>query len=310
MAAEPVGSGYVVVAVDGSEEGYAAVSFAAGEALRLGLELRIAHVIPLSMPLPPLLVGTEHGVGAYASETLADAARLATDAAPQLSVSTHALTGNRVSEVVDFAEGARCVVVGRRRPSALDRAWSGGTLDGVASRATCPVYVVPAASARDGRPARVIVGFKSAEHSSELFDAAFREADELGGELVVVHAWKLAGGYDDIIARRVSEATCNREQRSAIRELLSPWQESYPRVPVRIQVLHEHPVRALVDASREADRLVLVKPLHGGRVHHLGRTARGALRFAECPVHVVPAKRHDELTMAPVSVERKGELVP
>jgi hypothetical protein len=69
-------------------------------------------------------------------------------------------------------------------------------------------------------------------------------------------------------------------------------------------------VRALVEASRQADRLVLVKPLHGGSVHHLGRTARGALRFAECPVHVVPAKRHDELTMAPVAVERKGELVP
>ena len=81
-------------------------------------------------------------------------------------------------------------------------------------------------------------------------------------------------------------------------------------MPVRIQVLHEHPVRALVEASREAHRLVLVKPRHGGAVHHLGRTARGALRFAECPVHVMPAKRPDELTMAPVVVEQEGELVP
>jgi hypothetical protein len=170
--------------------------------------------------------------------------------------------------------------------------------------------VVPAATPRDGNPSRIAVAFKSAEHSGELFEAAFRDADELGAELYVVHAWKLPGVYDDIVARRVSEATSNREQKAAIRDLLSPWQESYPKVPVRIQVVHEYPVRALIEASREADRLVLVKPLHGGSVHHLGRTARGALRFAECPVHVVPAKRREELTMAPVVVEQEGELVP
>jgi nucleotide-binding universal stress UspA family protein len=113
-----------------------------------------------------------------------------------------------------------------------------------------------------------------------------------------------------MIARRVSEAATNREQKQSIRDLIAPWQEGYPDVTVRVHVVHEYPVRALVEASREADRLILVKPLHGSLLHHLGRTARGVLRFAECPVVVVPAKPRDQLTMPPLELEEEGELVP
>jgi hypothetical protein len=55
--------------------------------------------------------------------------------------------------------------------------------------------------------------------------------------------------------------------------------------------------------------MVLVKPLHGSLVHHLGRTARGVLRFAECPVEVVPAEPRDKLTLPPMELEENGELV-
>lgn len=310
MTATSVHPAYAVAAVDGTEEGYAAVSFAARKALRDGLELRLAHVMPAYVPVGPLLMSTDHGLGGYASETLASAARVAAESAPGLDVSTHVLMGGRVSEIVDLADHARFIVVGRRHSSALDRAWSGGTLDGIVSRAACPVYVVPDAEHAEGHPARVVVGYKSAAHSAELFQAGFRAAAELGAELEVVHAWKLPSGYDDIIARRVSEAALNREQKSAIREVLEPWQEAYLNVPVRIRVVHEYPVRALVEASHDADRLVIVKPRHGGLVHHLGRTARAVLRFAPCPVAVAPARPPDELIVPPVAVEQEGELVP
>jgi nucleotide-binding universal stress UspA family protein len=311
MSATPVEPGFAVVAVDGSEEGYAAVAFAAKEAVRRGLELHLAHVMPVYLPVGPLLMPPDEvGMGAYASETMASAARAALDAAPQVVVTTHVLAGGRVAEIVDLAQRARFVVVGRRHASALDRAWSGGTLDGIVSRAGCPVLVVPDVKTREGVSPRVVLGYKSAAHADELFEAGFRAADELGAEIEVVHAWRLAGGYDDIIARRVSEPTWNREQKTEIWRLLERWQTAYPHVRVRIHVVHEYPVRALIEASRDADRLVLVKPLHGSVVHHLGRTARGALRFAQCPVEVVPSKPRDVLTMPPVTVELEGELVP
>ena len=46
MIATPSETGYAVVAVDGSEEGDAAVAFGAQEARRHGLALRLVHVMP------------------------------------------------------------------------------------------------------------------------------------------------------------------------------------------------------------------------------------------------------------------------
>jgi nucleotide-binding universal stress UspA family protein len=265
--------------------------------------------MPADIALRPLLAPESRGLGSYASETLASAARLATDTFPELSVTTHLVMGGRVSEVVDVASGAELLVVGRRRATALDRAWSGGTLDGIVSRASCPVVMVPRTSEHEELSPRVVAGFKSSDHSAELFEASFRAAVELGAELEILHAWKLSSGYDDMIVRRVSEAATNRDHKDAIWDLVRLWHEAYPQVPVRVRVVHDYPVRALVEASREADRMILVKPLHGALLHHLGRTARGVLRFAECPVEVVPATPHDRLTMPPVDLEEKGALV-
>ena len=313
MSATSVETGYAVVAVDGTEEGDAAVAFAAREASREGLALRLVHVMPAWVPVGPLLmIVADEGrpaLGAYASESLASAARVAADLAPELEITTELLLGSRVSEVVRFAEHAQFIAVGRRPASALDRAWSGGTMDGIVSRARCPVHVVPHVSRADGPP-RVVAAYKSADHAPELLEAAFRAADELGSELEIVHAWKLSTGYDDMIASRVSEARWNRDQKDEIRDVLAAWQKRYTHVPVRIRVVHEYPVRAIVEASREADRLVLVKPLHGAFVHHLGRTARGVLRFAQCPVDVEPARNPDEPTGPAIAIEREGALVP
>jgi nucleotide-binding universal stress UspA family protein len=63
-------------------------------------------------------------------------------------------------------------------------------------------------------------------------------------------------------------------------------------VKLDVRVVHERPSTALVDASREADRLLITRPLHGGRLHHLGTTGRYVLRSAHCPVEVTaPAHR-------------------
>src|SRR4051794_14306019 len=122
MTVTPSETGYAVVAVDGSEEGDAAVAFAADEALRRGLSLRLAHVMPSGIPVGPLeTIAADHALGAYASETLAGAARLVADAAPGLEVTTHALAGGRVTQIVELARHASVVVVGRRAARALDR---------------------------------------------------------------------------------------------------------------------------------------------------------------------------------------------
>ena len=56
--------------------------------------------------------------------------------------------GGRIQQLIAVAAQARLMVLGSRSPGSLDRIWTGGTVTGVASRAACPVVVVPA----DGEP--------------------------------------------------------------------------------------------------------------------------------------------------------------
>lgn len=75
MTATPTAPAYAAVAVDGEEEGYAAVVLAAEEALRHGLALRLAHAMPVYVPVGPLLMpDTQQETGIYVFQVLASAA--------------------------------------------------------------------------------------------------------------------------------------------------------------------------------------------------------------------------------------------
>ena len=85
--------------------------------------------------------------------------------------------------------------------------------------------------------------------------------------------------------------------------------DAFPTVKAYVRVVLRRPAGALVGASGRADRLIVTKPDHGARVHHLGSTARALLRDAECPVEVVPPRQGPE-DIAGFDLERGGELVP
>jgi len=312
MNGKSTGKGGVVVAVDGSEQGYAAVGYAAREAQRLGVPLDVIHVLPATIAAGSamMMMIHEESFQSYGAEILERARTTALESVPDLHVTTQLRMGGRIQQLIAAAEHAPLMVLGSRSPSSLDRIWTGGTVTGVASQAACPVVVVPAGRELGSAHRRIVAGFKSPAHEAELFAASFLLADELDAELVVLHAWRLQGVYDDIIADRVGEERWCREQTELIERQLADYRETFPEVPVRVDVRHEDPARALVRATRSADRLLIVRPAHGGLVHHLGRTARAVLREAHCPVEVVaPKGRGHEPTVA-MAVERSGELVP
>lgn len=298
--------GGVVAAVDGTEQGYAAAGYAAREAGRLSLPLDVIHVFPGVGSMTTIPV---EFLETYGAEIVERARETALETVATLDVRTHLCGGGRIQQLVDFAENARLLVLGSRSPRSFDRIWTGGTVIGVSSRAACPVVVVPAEREPFAVHHRIVAAFKSPAHSAELFDAAFRLADELGAELVVLHAWRLPGVYDDIIADRVDQERWRHEQTAVIERQLVDYREAFPDVQVRVYVRHENPAHALVRTTRGADRLLLVRPAHGGLVHHLGRTARAVLREAHCPIEVLaPLPRGHEPTV-PLVLEREGELV-
>jgi nucleotide-binding universal stress UspA family protein len=276
----------VVAAVDGAESGLHAVRYGVDEAVRRGTWLLLVHVTPSYVPMPPLreppwLEETGHSM-------LRHAADWAREAAPGLEVHADLMTGSTTRSLVRVSGDAELLVLGGSRPSGRHWIWTGSTTTGVAARAECPVIALPQEWVPGSR-GRVVVGFKSEDHAEELLAAGFEAAARLRAELVVLHAWRLPGAYDDIVVERVDREAWRERTLATLTPLLEAPRGRYPDLTVHVQVEHAHPAQALALASRDADLVVLVRPQHGSAIGHLGSVARAVLRHADCPVEVLPA---------------------
>lgn len=281
----------VAVGVDGSEPGYVAVRYAAREAARLGVPLDLVHAIPAYIPDAPGMTPTmpDPLFEAYGTEILARARSVAQDAVPSVVVETHLHLGHPAKQLLALAPGAHLIVLGSRGSKMPDRIWTGATVTGVAERTPSPLIVVPADYDPTDVHDRIVVGLQSPAAAAELFDRAFPLADALDAELVVLHAWRLEGVYDGVIAERtVTER--QRERVGLIEEGLRDYRMTFPGVPIRLYVRHEDPAHALVRVTSGADRLLILGPLHDRVATRLGRVARAVLRDARCPVEVVPGR--------------------
>jgi nucleotide-binding universal stress UspA family protein len=285
--------GGVVVGVDGSEQGYAATRYGAVEAHRLRTSLDLVHVLPAAIPVVPehVPVVSEASLQAYAHQILDRARAAALETRPDLEIETYLRSGNRTRELLAATGRAVMVVLGNSSPRTFDRIWTGGTVTGVAGAATCPVAVVPAEWQPDVVHGRIAVGVKTSGDVHELYDATFAMAEELGADLVVLHAWRLEGVYDDIIADRTGAERWQQSQTALIERDLVDLRERFPGVPIRVYVRHEDPAHALVRVTRGVDRLLLQRPTSGRPHHDLGRVGRAVLRDSRCPVVVVPDHR-------------------
>ena len=229
-----------------------------------------------------------------AEAILAHSERVARVSGPELkAIDIRMPRGSRVRGIVDASVGARLLVMGRDR-SFVQRLVSGRTAAGVAERAACPVESVPPDWQDTPRFGAVLVGVRSPVDAVPLLAHAFPVAAGRAARLVVLHAWKLPTGYDDIISSRVALAEWETRTIAELEPLLEPWRTTYPELPVEIRVVHDRPVHALVRASEHADLLIVMRRPHlvaGG--FHLGGTARAVLRAAQCTVRVVPPERID-----------------
>ncbi|MDP2774144.1 MAG: universal stress protein [Nocardioides sp.] len=281
----------VVIGVDGSPGTAGAIRAGLDEARRLDAPVLLVHVVPDYVPLTPMLplAGpdlTETGA-AILRGVVAEVAALA----PDVHIDSELRHGPRAAQLISAAHRAVALYVGRDDRPLLERVLLGNTAAGTASRATCPVVVVPPEwAAQDGDATRgvVVVAVKSPVHSTELLADAFAAAATHGSRLVVLHAWTLPAGYDDIAAVAVATEELTRRSTAELETLLHEWRTTFPGVQVEIRIVHDRPAHALVRASHEADLLVLVRHAHGFPSGTLGGTGRAVLRDADCPVRIVP----------------------
>lgn len=280
----------LVVGVTGAEQNTAALRFAAEQARREGCGVVLVHAAHQMLPPPPpsvLLTYAE--VDDVADRVVKEVAEefleIAGDAVP---CTAYARQGGPVDVLVELSGEARLVVLQHRDLSRLARIVVASTANGVAAHARCPVVSVPEQWSPPDAATRVVVGVHEEGAPLEVLEAGFAAARVRGVPLRVVHAWRLDGGYEDIVSATAVDEW-RGQQLESLEQALQGMRARYPDVPVEPEVQYERPADVLVEQSAQSDLLVLGR--HSSRrplPARLGSVVRTLIREARCPVMVVP----------------------
>ena len=132
----------------------------------------------------------------------------------------------------------------------------------------------------------VVVGIDGSESSKHALRWAVRQAQLTGAELVALTAWHLPEMYG-YVSRDYDVDAANMLDR-VLKEVLDPP----PEVRVTPRVVEGRTASVLIDASKDADLLVLGTRGHGGfEGMLLGSVSQHCVNHAACPVVVVPLRK-------------------
>ncbi|MHC0429810.1 universal stress protein [Streptomyces sp. O3] len=286
----------LVVGVDGSDASLSAADWAAAEAVRLDLPLRILYASAWEWYEGPVVpawgVGSRPAGQALSERITTKAVERVRARAPGLTATAEVRPEGAVDALLEEGRSAEAVVVGSRGHGELAGLLLGSVSLAVAARSHCPVIVVRGdQQALEARHERVLLGIGDHDVDSSAVDFAFREAAARDCELDVVRAWRGPVPEPPYSPMLFSSSIGHEEGRAA--ELLEKAVETaahaHPGVRLR-RTTAEGPARkVLVERSAAADLLIV-----GARRRHalvgmeLGRVAHRVLHHAACPVAVVP----------------------
>ncbi|HEY2194811.1 MAG TPA: universal stress protein [Actinomycetospora sp.] len=151
------GRDVLVVGVDESATGDAALRHALDEAVLRGAPVRVVIACPAPSPRAPVdeelpvpdAATIRDAIAAVVRRRVAEIRRLVPGAA-DLDVEVVAMTGSPVGVLVEAARDAALLVVGHRRRGTWSTTLVGSVGLGVVLHAPCPVTVVPVLPARSG----------------------------------------------------------------------------------------------------------------------------------------------------------------
>jgi len=294
----------VVVGLDGSRESLAAADWAAREALRRGLPLRLVHAwegMSSEEENLPELEAPRHS----ARRILRGGMDQINERYPQVHLSTEQIARPAAEALIEASAEAELLVLGSRAFSGLGGFMAGSVALATVAHVARPVVLVradetpedervPDAAGRpwDRGPYRdVVVGVDTAHPCEELLAFAFESSAVRCAPLYAVHTWHLPHAYGHV--RGSSDAqpgdTSQAEAEKSLAAALQPWREKFPTVEVREQVEKGHAAQQLLYAAADACLLVVGRRTRPSRLGaHTGPVAHAVMHHVRCPVAIVP----------------------
>jgi nucleotide-binding universal stress UspA family protein len=267
--------GRVIVGAQASAGSLAALSWALQECRQRNAELVLVHALdPADAARGGESREAREAAGRAELEVHRDAAARV---APDVAVSTELVEAAPGEALIAASEHADVVVLGSRGRQDLTTSALGSVAHRTAVHARCPVVIVRAQTAppRQEHQRRIVVGVADAPAARAALRFAAEQAVRCAGRLQLVLC------PDDS-----PEAQADAEQQLAtVRAELA---ERYPGLALDGMVANTEPVSGLLDASREAD-LIVIGCHHSADpwASRIGGVAAGVLGRAGCPVVLV-----------------------
>ncbi len=281
----------VVVGIDGSQSALEAARWAADEALRRRLSLRLVAAFGWTTEV---VVG-HPGLGdrhreimlAHTHRALRAAEAAVLEHAPDVEVTRELIVGYPIGVLVAESRRAELIVVGDRGLSRVGGLLLGSVAMALAAHGACPVVVVRGTVPATAAPAPVVVGIDGSPASEAALEFAYDEAATRGAPLVAVHAW-FDMVADPVLAPLLDWDAIEDDERVVLAERLAGWAEKYPDVEVRRVVVRDRPVHALLGEAAGAALLVVGSRGRGGFAGLvLGSVGHALLHRSPCPLAVV-----------------------
>jgi len=279
----------IVVGADGTDFSKAAVRWAAREAERRNLPLRVTYVYGWESREPGYGGGYNdpdfiHKRAEGIAGTAAYEARTVT---PRLQIEADPVIGHPAARLLVEADGAELVVLGSRGHGGFASLLLGSVSQRVATHAACSVVVVRGRG--DAAEGPVAVGVDDSPVADLVLEAAFEQASGRRCALTVVRAFLpvLPLWLGSAPAIEVRTPDQDADERARLEEQLAPWRGKYPEIRVDVVLTHDSAAGALVEASKHAQLVVVGSRGHGvitGTL--LGSAGLQLLHHAECPVYI------------------------
>ena len=283
----------ILVGVDGSDMAVNAVRWAAKTAKLEGADLKIvsAYTTTTSDYAPGLVIPQDviDAIRGEVSKYVQDAAKVAEEVAPGLTIHGSIAEGDAAHVMIDFSADAEMVVLGSRGLGGLKGLFLGSVSTSVAAHAKTKVVIIPTEATLGDGP--VVVGIDDSKVSDGAVAEAYRQADLRKAELIAVHTWTPLdadalhgfGLSADEIDQMSDQAV------GAVSERMAGYGTDYPDVEVKRVVIPEEPGKAILEAAGDSAALIVMGSRGRGGFTGLllGSRSKKVLHHAQVPVMIV-----------------------